>query len=93
VLASLNDTDEETIVYMSWNGASDVSRWRVLAGKSAGSLAVQATIPAGSFEPSTIVPRKYAYVAVQALDSAGRVLGTSKTAGVISYAASLQSPG
>ena len=33
VLASLNDTGEETIVHASWNGATDVASWRVLAGK------------------------------------------------------------
>ena len=38
--------------------------------------------PAGGFESSTILPAKYAYVAVQALDSAGHVLGTSQTAAV-----------
>jgi hypothetical protein len=92
ILAGLNDTGEETIVHASWNGATEVASWRVLAGQHPGSLAAQATIGAGGFESSTTVPRKYAYAAVQALDSAGHVLGTSKTVGVISYAASLPSP-
>ena len=39
VLASLNDTGEETIVHASWNGATDVGSWRVLAGKDPGTLA------------------------------------------------------
>ncbi len=91
VLASLNDTGEETIVHASWNGATDVSSWRVLAGKSPGSLEAQTTIEAGGFESSTTLPAKYAYVAVQALDSAAHALGTSKTAQVVSYAASLSS--
>ena len=93
VLASLNDTGEETIVHASWNGATEVSWWRVLAGMHPGSLAAQATIQAGGFESSTTLPQKYARVAVQALDSAGHVLGTSRTVRVISYAASLPSPG
>ena len=38
VVASLNDTGEETIVHASWNGASEVASWRVLAGPQAGSL-------------------------------------------------------
>jgi hypothetical protein len=91
LLASLNNTGEETIVHASWNGASDVAQWRVLA-EHPGSLTARATIPAGGFESSTILPRKYAYVAVQALDSTGHVLGTSKTVAVTSYAASLPSP-
>ena len=34
-LANLNDTSEETIVHMSWNGATGVAWWRVLAGSNA----------------------------------------------------------
>ena len=63
----------------------------MLAGKRTGSLAARATIPAGGdFESSTTLPEKYAYVAVQALDAAGHVLGTSQTVQPISYAASLR---
>jgi Arylsulfotransferase (ASST) len=90
VLAGLNDTGEETLVHASWNGATEVASWRVLAGNRPGSLAARATIPASGFESSTTLPEKYARVAVQALDSAGHVLGTSQTAQAISYAASLR---
>ena len=93
VLASLNNTGEETIVHMSWNGATDVASWRVLAGQHPGSLASQTTIPPSGFESSTILPRRYTYVAVQALESAGHVAGTSNTARLVSYASSLPSPG
>jgi hypothetical protein len=93
LLASLNNTAEETIVHASWNGATEVSAWRVLAGKRAGSLAVQATIPGDGFESSTTLPKRFSYVAVQALDRAGRVLGRSKSERVISYAASLPRSG
>ena len=79
VLANLNNTGEETIVHMSWNGASEVASWRVLAGEHRGSLVSLTTIPASGFESSTILPKKYAYVATQALDGAGHVLGTSLT--------------
>jgi Arylsulfotransferase (ASST) len=89
VLASLNNTGEETIVHASWNGATEVASWRMLAGQYPGSLAAQATIRAIGFESSTTLPQKYAYVGAQALDSAGHVLGTSQTVRVISYAASL----
>ena len=90
VLASLNNTGEETIVHASWNGATEVASWRVLAGKHTGRARRRRrrSRPSG-FESSTILPEKYAYVAVQALDSAGHVLGTSTTVSVISYAASL----
>jgi Arylsulfotransferase (ASST) len=88
VLASLNNTGEETIVHASWNGATDVASWRVLAGARAGSLTALATVPATDFEISASLPKKYSYAAVQALDTAGHVLGVSPATRVISYAAS-----
>jgi hypothetical protein len=90
-LAALNDTGEETVVHASWNGATDVAAWRVLAGAGKGALSARAVIPARGFESSTTLPVKYARVAVQALDSAEHVLGTSHTVQVVSYAASLPS--
>jgi Arylsulfotransferase (ASST) len=89
-LAALNDTGEETVVHASWNGATDVASWRVLAGKDSASLKAQAQIPVAGFESSTTLPRKYPYVAVQALDSAGHALATSKTVAPIGYNASLR---
>jgi Arylsulfotransferase (ASST) len=89
VLASLNDTGEETIVHASWNGATGVSSWRVLAGEQPDALSAQATIPVAGFESSTTLPQKHSYVAVQALDAAGRVLANSKPASVVGYRASL----
>ena len=91
VLANLNDTGEETIVHMSWNGATGVASWRVLAGQHPGSLQALSEIPASGFESSTTLPKKYAYAAVQALDSAGRVLGGSRVAKLTTYAAALPS--
>lgn len=91
VLANLSNTGEETIVHMSWNGASDVASWRVLAGERPGSLTSRTTIPASDFESSTILPKKYTYAAVQALNAAGNVLGNSKPAKVSTYASALPS--
>jgi hypothetical protein len=90
VLASLNDTAEETIVHASWNGATDVARWRLLAGERPGALKPQTEIAAGGFETSVTLPTKHAYVAAQALDARGTVLGTSSTVKVIAYSTSLQ---
>ena len=93
VLASLNNTAEETIVHASWNGATSVASWRVLAGEDPESLKAQTVIAASGFESSTILPSTHSYVAVQALDAAGRVLGTSRAASVVSYATSLRGGG
>jgi hypothetical protein len=89
VLANLNNTGEETIVRMSWNGATGVSRWRVLAGASPRELTAQATVPASGFESAAILLKKYAYAAVQALGANGEVLGGSRATKVVSYDASL----
>jgi hypothetical protein len=91
--ASLNNTGEETIVHASWNGATDVAAWRVLAGRTPTALIARATLPASEFESSTTLPAKYAYVAVQALDAAGRVLGGSRAVKPIAYAAALPGGG
>jgi hypothetical protein len=66
-----------TTVYASWNGATTVASWRVLAGASSATLAPAASAPKGGFETAISTPGQPAYVAVQALDAAGNVLGTS----------------
>jgi hypothetical protein len=93
VEANLNNVSE-TIVHMSWNGATGVASWRVLAGPQAGKLTSRTTVGESGFESSTILPGDftvkgkpgYGYVAVQALDSSGHVLGTSRTVAIESYA-------
>ncbi len=93
VLANLNNTGEETIVHMSWNGASEIAAWRVRAGERPNSLTGQTVIGDSGFESSTILPKKYAYAEVQALDSAGHMLSVSRPVRVISYSASLPNGG
>jgi len=88
-VANLNNTGEETIVDMSWNGATAVASWRVLAGSRPGSLQPQTTIGVTGFESSTILPKRYDYVAVQALNAAGQTLGASRPVPVRTYAAAL----
>jgi hypothetical protein len=64
-------------LYVSWNGATAVSRWRVLTGSSATALTPGATFGKSGFETAMPVPRA-PFVAVQGLDATGRVLGTSR---------------
>ena len=65
-------------VYASWNGATEVAKWRFLAGSSADSLAEAGTFPKRGFETSTAIAAA-PHLAVQALDKNGTVLGTSVT--------------
>lgn len=67
-----------SIVYASWNGATDVARWQVLEGATLGALGTVATSPRTGFETS-IETSRAAYIAVRALDRSGHVLGVSST--------------
>jgi hypothetical protein len=64
---------------VSWNGATEVASWRVLAGASSSSLAPVTTAPKSGFQTTLTVHTAGPYVAVQALDGSGSVLGTSAT--------------
>jgi hypothetical protein len=64
-------------VYASWNGATDVASWRVLAGSAAGRLHAVGAGPRRGFESVIKVHTKARYFAVQALDSAGHELAES----------------
>jgi outer membrane protein assembly factor BamB len=66
-------------VYVSWNGATDVARWQVLAGKANDDLAVVATVKKSGFETAIPFRASGSYIAVQALDSNGKVIGVSRT--------------
>ncbi|MGZ4344520.1 MAG: MFS transporter [Solirubrobacteraceae bacterium] len=68
----------KTTVYASWNGATQVASWRVLAGASAGSLSAIGTADRSGFETPIALRQSYRAFQVQALDSGGRVLGTSR---------------
>jgi hypothetical protein len=63
--------------YASWNGATEVASWRLVAGSSAEDAATVAEAPRDGFETALApVPDGAAYVAVEALGADGEVLGT-----------------
>lgn len=64
-------------VYASWNGATEIAGWDVLAGPRPDALAVAASSPRRGFETVVRVPAAARYVAVRAKDAAGQALGTS----------------
>jgi hypothetical protein len=68
-----------TTVWASWNGATDVARWQVLAGDDAAALSPVGTRARRGFETAMSVAASARFVAVRALDGHGRVLGTSRT--------------
>jgi hypothetical protein len=66
-----------TELYASWNGATTVAGWRVLAGTSAKTLATVATVAATGFETAISAPTTAAFLRVQALSASGAVLSSS----------------
>jgi hypothetical protein len=68
----------KTTVFASWNGATDVASWQVLAGSQAGSLSPAGGARFAGFETAIRLPAAQRFVQVRALDASGKVLGTSK---------------
>ena len=65
-------------VYASWNGATEVARWQVLAGAAPDSLRGVSSRARDGFETAIAARTAAPYVAVRALDRSGAVLGTSE---------------
>lgn len=68
---------EGAVVYVSWNGATAVTQWRLLGGVSPHGLGRIATASRGGFETAIALPTTPRYIAVQALGVGGQVLGAS----------------
>src|SRR5262249_50701752 len=67
----------KTTVYASWNGATGVAAWRVLAGPSTDRLKSVALAPKSGFETAIPVTGDQRLFEVQALDADGKAVGTS----------------
>ncbi len=68
-----------SVVYASWNGATEVNTWTVLAGKTAGALARVGSQRRSGFETMITVTSPGPYFAVTAQDAGGHTLGQSAT--------------
>jgi hypothetical protein len=78
-VGAARQTDGKTTVYASWNGATQLVSWRVLAGPSATRLTAVASAAKSGFETAIPVPQSYRSFEVQALGAGGRVIGTSRS--------------
>lgn len=65
-------------VYASWNGATELAEWQVLAGSDPASLKPVALSQRTGFETAIAVASSGSYFAVVGLDRAGRELGRSQ---------------
>jgi hypothetical protein len=65
------------VVWASWNGATEVARWQVLAGRPSRLRGVASRARDG-FETELAARTRASHVAVRALDADGRALGESR---------------
>ena len=76
-LVAESGPDDKVTLYASWNGATEVVGWEVLAGPRPGQLETVESFPRDGFETAMLVQTSEPYVAVRAKDQLGRVLGAS----------------
>lgn len=69
-------------VYASWNGATDLASWRLLAGSAASALQPAGETPAVAFESVLPLPAGASHAAVVALARGGEELASSATISV-----------
>jgi len=77
VFAEAGPEDRVTL-YVSWNGATEVDTWQVLAGDGPDRLEPAGFAPRKGFETTVTLHTAEPYVVVKAKDSSGRVLGASE---------------
>jgi hypothetical protein len=77
---ALATTATGTRVFASWNGATDVAFWQILAGASPTTLSPVGQFPNQHFETAMWVQSTEPYFAVQALGQQRQALATSATA-------------
>jgi hypothetical protein len=65
------------VAYVSWNGATEVAKWRADMGSRRTALHAVASARRSGFETALPLGARKGYLAVTALDAAGNVLGTS----------------
>jgi hypothetical protein len=66
-------------VFVSWNGATEVDRWELLAGPSPDQLTRVRVAAKKGFETAIPLAGANGYLALRALSNSGAVLGTSAT--------------
>ena len=77
-VAAKSGSEGELTIYASWNGATEVATWEVLAGGGPNELEPVGSAPRKGFETAITLRTDEPYVAVRAKDGSGRVLGVSE---------------
>jgi hypothetical protein len=76
-IAAESGPKDEVTIYASWNGATEVTTWHVLAGSAPDRLEPLASAPHQGFETVITVHTTEPYVGLSAVDGSGKVLGTT----------------
>ncbi len=76
-LVAERESPDAVSLYASWNGATALAKWEVLAGPSAESLSPVGTFPWSGFETQMAVTSEQPVFEVRALDAGGHVLASS----------------
>src|SRR5215217_3952321 len=70
-------SENDVRVYASWNGATEIESWEVLAGAHPGKLEPLGSVPRNGCETALVAQTSHRYVAARAKDRSGQALGTS----------------
>jgi hypothetical protein len=70
-------SDEKVKLYASWNGATEVESWELLAGPDAGRLEPVGSVPRDGFETAKLVQTSDSHLAVRVRNRFGQARGTS----------------
>ncbi|KAI1824250.1 Arylsulfotransferase-domain-containing protein [Xylaria intraflava] len=65
------------IVYVSWNGATEVAFWALYGGSSSVKMDLLTTVPKDGFETAIQPTQEVGFVRVDAIDTDGNVIGSS----------------
>lgn len=78
VAAARRTPEGQTKLYVSWNGATDLDRWRISLGPTPGTLQAAGMARRRGFE--TVIPLRagHGYAQATAVDAAGRRLASSR---------------
>jgi hypothetical protein len=68
---------QAAMVYASWNGATEVASWRVIAGPTPEQMEIAGEAERTGFETVIRAETVAAWYSVQALDASGAVIGTA----------------
>jgi hypothetical protein len=77
-VAAEKGPQDRVTLFASWNGATEVATWQVLAGSDPDTLEPLASAPKKGFETVITVHTNEPYVSLQAMNNSGKVLGTTK---------------